>query len=264
MHQRRYYALAFLMVLLVAAAGAYLAYQAVAPIQLPRLDAVASLQQALAELDLASLLPRRSPTLSQRPSPTAEPTVLAALPAPLASVPQEATPVATALVTATAAAAPSELATAVPPSDTPAAPAPPTATERPTATPAPATPTPTSAPAPPPSAAYAFVLAGALRHGSGDCPGPSIRGLVRDAAGNPLPGVRLWRYDQWGNQQTVETKSGQVDLGQYDFPLGDTPNVHYVQVVDAGGSPISPTVEVQHRQGDAADAACHWIDWVRR
>lgn len=264
MHQRRYYALAFLLVLLVASASAYLVYQAIEPIRLPRLDAVATLQQTLAELDLASLLPRRNPTQPQRPSPTAEPTVMAALPAPTAIVEQEAVSTATVPVTGTVAAAPAEPATPAPPAATPAAPAPPTAAERPTATPAPPTPTPTSAPASPPNAIYAFQPAGAVRHGSSDCPGPSIRGAVRDAAGNPLPGVRLWRYDQWGNQQTVETKSAQVDLGQYDFPLGDTPNVHYVQVVDAGGSPISPTLEVQHRQGDASDAACHWIDWVRR
>jgi hypothetical protein len=79
-----------------------------------------------------------------------------------------------------------------------------------------------------------------------------------------LAGVRLWRYDQWGNEQTVESKSGAADLGQYDFPLGDIANVHYVQVVDAGGSPISAAVEIQHRQGEAPDAACHWLDWVRR
>jgi hypothetical protein len=103
-----------------------------------------------------------------------------------------------------------------------------------------------------------------VRHSAGDCPGASIRGIARNAAGEPLPGVRLWRYDQYGNEQTVETKSGPADAGQYDFVLGDTPNVHYVQVLDVGGSPISPQLEVQHRQGDAADAMCHWIDWIRQ
>ena len=94
--------------------------------------------------------------------------------------------------------------------------------------------------------------------------GASIRGVIRDSAGNPLPGVRLWRYDQWGNEQVIESKSGDADRGQYDFPLGDTPNVHYVQVIDAAGILISPVIEIAHRQGDAPDATCHWLDWVQR
>ena len=122
-------------------------------------------------------------------------------------------------------------------------------------------PTPTAAP---PDAGFLFVAAGPVRHGNADCPGASIRGVVRDAGGAVLSGVRLWRYDQWGNEQVVETKGAESDLGQYDFPLGDTPNAHYVQVVDSSGVIISPVVEIQHRQGEAPDAACHWLDWVRR
>ena len=76
--------------------------------------------------------------------------------------------------------------------------------------------------------------------------------------------VRLWRYDQWGNEQVIESKTSDVDAGQYDFPLGDTPNVHYVQIIDSGGAIISPVIEIQHRQGDAPDATCHWLDWVQR
>jgi hypothetical protein len=134
-----------------------------------------------------------------------------------------------------------------------------TPTAAPTETPeTPATPTPESL-----APGLSFVAA-ALRDTSGDCSGASIRGVVRDAAGDPLPGVRLWRYDQWGNEQVVETKSGDADRGAYDFPLGDTPNTHYVQVVDSAGVIVSPVVEVPHRQGAAPDAACHWLDWTRR
>ena len=109
-----------------------------------------------------------------------------------------------------------------------------------------------------------FAAAGPLRQSSGDCAGASIRGVVRDSGGNPLAAVRLWRYDQWGNEQVVETKSGDADRGSYDFPLGDTPNVHYVQVIDAAGVIISPVIEVPHRQDDAPDATCHWLDWVQQ
>ena len=108
------------------------------------------------------------------------------------------------------------------------------------------------------------MAAGPVRNSTGDCAGASIRGVIRDSVGNPLPGVRLWRYDQWGNEQVIESKSGDADRGQYDFPLGDTPNVHYVQVIDAAGILISPVIEIAHRQGDAPDATCHWLDWVQR
>lgn len=262
MHQRRLYAVAFLLVLLAAIGGAYLATRVVGPVTVPRLDLLESAQQILVDLDFASLLPRIGPSSDGASAqPTAEPTVLSAQPSPQAIVEQNTVPTAetettvAAAITATAELSP--IATAA------AGAAPVAPTERPTATPAPPTPTPTAAPQPP-AAAMPFAPVSAVRHSSGDCPGPSIRGTVRDAAGNPLAGVRLWRYDQWGNDQTVESKSGAGDLGQYDFPLGDTPNVHYVQVVDAAGSAISPVVEVQHRQGSAPDATCHWIDWVRR
>lgn len=259
MHQRRLYAVAFLAVLLVAAAGAYAAARAVGQVdvEMPRLDLLASVQEIVGDIDLNALIPRSSPS-SANPQPVAEPTV----PSPQATVEQAAA------ATAPPPVAPSAAITTTATVE-PALPAEPPAVitipaERPTATPAPPTPTPTVASQPAPSTAFPFMPVGAVRHSSGDCAGPSIRGTVRDAAGNPLPDVPLWRYDQWGNQQTVASKSGAADLGQYDFPLGDIANVHYVQVVDAGGSPISPAVEIQHRQGDAADAACHWLDWVRR
>ena len=31
-----------------------------------------------------------------------------------------------------------------------------------------------------------------------------------------------------------------------------------------GGTIISPVIEIQHRQGDAQNATCHWLDWVQR
>lgn len=260
MHQRRFYAAAFLLVLLAALVGAYAAAKAVGQVEvtIPRLDFLATAQEIVGDLNLNALLPRTGPP-SARTQASAEPTAPASPAAPQVIVQQDTAPA----VTPGIAIRPTIAAQPTAPTETPAV----VSTgsgERPTATPAPPTPTPTVAPQSAPEAAFPFVPAGAVRHSSGDCPGPSIRGTVRDAAGNPLPGVQLWRYDQWGNQQTVASKAGAADLGQYDFPLGDIANVHYVQVVDAGGSPISPAVEIQHRQGDALDAACHWLDWVRR
>lgn len=253
MRQRHRYrpALAFLLVLAVAAGGALWTLRRVGPVQVPRVDWVDRALALAAEVNPLALLPRvPTPRPAAQLTPTAMPQAPAETPTAAAAtmasptieatepLPQGGSPSPTLLVTPTAVA--------------------PTSTLRPTATPAPPTPTPTA------QAAYPFVPAGPVRHTSGDCPGPSIRGVVRDAAGNGLAGVRLWRYDQWGNQQTVESKSAAGEVGQYDFPLGDTPNVHYVQVVDAGGVPISPRVEVPHRQGEAGDNACHWLDWIAR
>lgn len=251
MRPRRHYALAFLLVLLAAVAGAWLGLRLVQPVEVPRLDLVASLQEAVAGVDINALIPRRSPsggsvaaeapTGSAEPSPSADAGLVIETPAP------------SEVLTSTGA-APAE---ATLPPEIPVA--------ENVATAVLGTPSPVPTPSPPPAnVAFAFVPAGPVRHATDDCPGASIRGAVRDTAGNPLPGIRLWRYDQYGNEQTVETKSGPADAGQYDFVLGDTPNVHYVQVVDLGGSPISPQLEVLHRQGDAADAVCHWIDWIRQ
>lgn len=251
MRPRRHYTLAFLLVLLAALAGAWLGLRLARPLEVPRLDVVASLQQAVAAVDINALIPRRSPAGSSIPPET--PTASATL-----ASPAEPSPAAgAAAMTAIPPAAEAVTSTIVQISETPVAEDTPAAS---LALPSPAA-TPTPLPA---NTAFAFLPAGPARHATSDCPGASIRGAVRDAAGNPLPGIRLWRYDQFGNEQTVESKSGPADIGQYDFVLGDTPNVHYVQVVDVGGSPISPRLEVQHRQGETADAVCHWIDWIRQ
>lgn len=248
MRQRRHYALAFLLVLLAAVGGAWLGWRLIRPVEVPQLDVVASLQEVVAGVDINALIPRRIPTTGSATQPG--PTGTAASPASPATGEPASLPLPVESVTGTVAAG--EAPTPIP---TPAAPA---VEDTPTLTPV-ASPIPSPTPA---SIAFAFLPAGAVRHTADGCPGAAIRGVARDAAGNPLPGVRLWRYDQYGNEQTVETKSGSTDLGQYDFVLGDTPNVHYVQVVDVGGSPISPRLEVQHRQGDAADAMCHTLDWI--
>lgn len=238
MQRRKHYGLAFLMVLIAALAGFLWARDRLEEFQPPQLAVAQSVQQVVDEIDIFSLLPRIAPAAAPavQPTPTApvrtpQPVIVEGIepsaPAILPAV-ETTPPPATAAVTAT-----------------PAAPAP-------------------AAPQLPAEQAYPFAPVGAVRHTSGDCAGASILGSVRDAGGNLLAGVRLWRYDQWGNEQVVESKAGDADRGQYDFPLGDTTNVHYVQVIDAGGVIISPVVEIQHRQGEAPDAQCHWLDWQQR
>ena len=103
-----------------------------------------------------------------------------------------------------------------------------------------------------------------MEHLASGCPALTVRGTVRDDAGNPLPAIRLWRYDQWGNEEILQTRGGAADAGVYEFSIEDTPNVHYLQIVDSSGAIVSPVVEVPHRQGEAGDAVCHVVDWTRR
>lgn len=251
MRPRRYYGAGFLLVLVAAILGAFLARQVVSTVEPPNLDGLASVQQSLEDMNIWALLPL--PEVA--PRSTAVPTVAGT---------EQAT--GQALLTATP--QPVAVASAIrqEPEATQTLSATPEAGETPASEPE-ATPTvtqPPAAPEPSVDAGLPFAAAGSVRHSSGDCPGASILGVVRDSAGNPLPALRLWRYDQWGNEQVVETKSGDADRGNYDFPLGDTPNVHYVQVIDAAGLIISPVIEIPHRQEDAPDATCHWLDWVQQ
>lgn len=254
MRPRKRYGVGFLMVFVAAVLGAALARQAVGQVQLPHFGGLAGVQQRLEELNLWSLI--ALPRVTPQPAATAAGETAT----PEAAVPA-ATPQVVVVAPATPAVAASDQTNAPPATPAPAADTP-TPAPLPTATPPPVAP-PTATPAQLVDTGLPFVAAGAVRHGSDGCPGASIRGVVRDSAGNPLAGVRLWRYDQWGNEQVVESKSG-ADLGVYDFPLGDTPNVHYVQVVDNAGVIASAVVQIEHRQGEAPDALCHWVDWRQR
>lgn len=260
MRRKHLYGLAFLAVFVAGVTGFLLARRLVGPIEIPRLEAVAQLQTVLEEVDLFALLPRRSAVSESTPvlTPIAGTSI-----APRATDgPVIVEPVVTPTLVLTSSvtlssATPDQAVEAPTPAEQEVAGA--TAIATPTLPPS--TPLPTPVPV---DSGFQFVAAGPVRHGNLDCPGASIRGVVRDASGVPLRGVRLWRYDQWGNEQVVESKIADVDAGQYDFPLGDTPNAHYIQIIDAGGIIMSPVIEIQHRQGDAPDAACHWVDWVSR
>ncbi len=126
------------------------------------------------------------------------------------------------------------------------------------------TPTPTAAPSTSQPTGFLFDLARPVRHSAGDCQGSYVLGQVTDRAGNPLPGIGLWLGDEYGYEDTKITKSGQGDVGRYDFPIFGTPRRLYLAVVDASGHPISPKVEILHGLGADAQATCHWVDWQRQ
>lgn len=227
MQRKKHYGLGYLLVLLAAVAGFFLLRERTRAVELPQIALPQEARQLATELDLLGLFTRLMPAITPAPSPTPLLAAGASGPAVVQGIEPTAAP---------------GSVTPPPPAAT-AAPAPPTAV---------------------PDAGYPFALAGPVRSGNDDCPEALIRGSVRDGAGALLAGVRLWRYDQFGNEQVVESRADDAQRGQYSFAIGDSANTHYVQVIDAGGAIISPVIQVDHRQGDAADALCHWVDWQQR
>lgn len=226
MQRKKRYGLGYLLVLLAAVAGFFLLRERTRAVELPQVALPQDVRQLATELDMFGLFTRLLPAITPAPSPTPLLTAGASGPAVVQGIEPTA-------------AAPSPIA-------------PPAAVD--------ALAAPTSLPA----VGYPFALAGEVRSGNEDCAEAAIRGSVRDAAGALLAGVRLWRYDQFGNEQVVESRADDVERGQYSFAIGDTANTHYVQVIDVGGAIISPVIQIDHRQGEVADALCHWVDWQQR
>jgi penicillin-binding protein 1C len=110
-----------------------------------------------------------------------------------------------------------------------------------------------------PVASGRYRLAAPIVHDT-NCPGAYLMGRVLNLAGEPVPGVAIQFRDQWGNGAGTVSKSGAYDFGMFDFPIpSSSPHEMYVWVVDGAGNPISPTITIQHRQGEAPDAPCHHV-----
>ena len=73
MRRKHTYGLAFLAVFAAALAGFVLAQRLVGPIELPRLDAAAQVQTILGDIDINSLIPRRTPLVEATSRATAVP-----------------------------------------------------------------------------------------------------------------------------------------------------------------------------------------------
>jgi hypothetical protein len=114
----------------------------------------------------------------------------------------------------------------------------------------------------PPSVAYQYLPAGpAQADSSQSCPGCPlapvyIHGQVRDAGGNPLPGVRLVCSNDWHRYPVAASKGD----GWYDFPVVQASTVWYMVVVDENDQPISPLTPVDF---DISVACWYRLDWQR-
>jgi hypothetical protein len=104
-----------------------------------------------------------------------------------------------------------------------------------------------------------YTLAQPIQHDL-NCPGQYIMGMVINWDGAPMAGVTLHLRDEWGNQASTVSKSGEGDFGRFDFPIpASSPHDLYLWVVDGAGNQISPTITVPHRRGDAPDVPCHHV-----
>jgi penicillin-binding protein 1C len=93
-----------------------------------------------------------------------------------------------------------------------------------------------------------------------ECPGSYVVGLVLNAAGAPVGGVRILMEDPWNNRYESVSKSGAYDAGRFDFPLySSTPQELRVTVLDSAGNPASPTVIVPHNMDAASQTLCHHV-----
>jgi penicillin-binding protein 1C len=94
-----------------------------------------------------------------------------------------------------------------------------------------------------------------------NCPGYYIMGRVINREGAPMADVRVMLTDEWMNQSEAVTKSGEIDRGNFDFPIHDFANTYTVVLVDGANQVISDAVVIKHLQdGDASP--CHHITLV--
>lgn len=102
-----------------------------------------------------------------------------------------------------------------------------------------------------------------VRTRTDNCPTPSIAVSVLDENGNPESGVKLWLYDQWGNEETVDTSFSNDNHGESFFTLNSEPNVYYLQIIDTQGTIIVTPVEILHGNETSAEGMCHTVVWTR-
>jgi hypothetical protein len=234
---QRGYAIAFLLVLLAACAGAFIGGRFL-------FDRIVGRSGSLAMAQVLTATPGAAPAVGdvELDAPTS------------AQQPQPATPTATRRSTRLV------LTPFVPP----------TPTLEPTNTEEPPSPTPAETPTPEatatPESAFPFLLSHAVQNSSGDCGGNNlIVGRVTDRNGRGLGDVHLRLTDEFNAvNDTRSTKSVANEVGKYDFPLFGPGRHFYVTIVDANGNPLSERADIPHGVGPEAKATCHAVDWKER
>jgi len=231
------YAFGFLIVLLVLILGCYVAYTGFAS-NLDALRAEPTRPSSSTEVAAEVTFAPATPVL------TATSVVTSAVPTPISGI----------TVTLTAVGPPegAEAPTATnPPETTPSEAQPSVPAE--TATPMPQPPTPVPVPE------YEFRLAGPPTLDSSFPNCCYLFGIVRDAAGAGLEGVRVVAFNEWLALDPAVTKGG-AEAGRYDIPIGFDAVTWDLILVDAAGNQISTKVSLPF---DPAETNAYRIDWQR-
>lgn len=216
--QDRTYAIAFLLILAIICLGAYVAVTTV-------------------------LFRPRVPTIS--------------LGTPTPAVPLEVTATPTLPIFPTPTSPPS-LVTPVAPTPTPLPPVTPTPSPSPTPTLEPTLVGPTPTPAPPtPVGGFLYQVLSGEKTECGQTVA-YIRGTVYDAQGNKQAGVKVRLYSNWVSPRITETKGAIIDIGQYNFVMGQDSGPYLLEIVDSAGRPLSLPYNVDYKAGCTV-----YIDWQR-
>ena len=221
--ERKYHAIAFLVVLAIVCLGAYVAVNAILSAgRIPLISLATSTPTRLIipsgdqTTVVAGSIPTDTPVVPPTPAvPTATPVLPTPTPAP-------ATP--TLPVAAT-----------------------PTSTEMP------------GEPTPIPPGEYQYMPDGPVRSECGRS-SALIYGWVRDAQDENLEGVRIRVSDQWDNIAEAISKGGN-EAGYYDIVRGMETVTWWLVVVDEAGNPLSPVVTIEPAQGAAS--CWYQLDWQR-
>jgi hypothetical protein len=122
------------------------------------------------------------------------------------------------------------------------------------------TPIPFSQPPTPISvSSYPFRLAGPPAAVAGYPACCYILGTIRDAAGNGLEGIQVRAANAWTPPLAAASKGG-ADLGNYDIPIGLDVVTWDIVLVDADGNQISTKAQVQF---DPKVANAFSVNWQR-
>jgi len=91
-----------------------------------------------------------------------------------------------------------------------------------------------------------------------DCSkGGVIGGWVYDAAGTGLAWARLSLYNDYGWSAGKQSE-GPPQAGKYEFTMGSDAGLFHLLIVDEGGQPLSPAVDIDY------DPSCSQrVDWER-
>jgi hypothetical protein len=147
------------------------------------------------------------------------------------------------------------LSTPVVPSPTPVSPMTPTPVSTPTSTPAPApSPSETGTEPGPPSGTHQY----GIQRNERDCStGGVIGGWVYDAGGSGLAWARISLYNDYGWSASKQSE-GPPQAGKYEFTMGSDAGLFHLLVVDEGGQPLSPVVDIDYQPN-----CSYHVDWQR-